>query len=145
MSEQKEEYTKTIYKYDGKPFDEIAGFSDKKMQEMLASFFPEVANAKISEEIKNGVRTVTFTKQAGRLGGSAKIAEEVLRCQPVKDIVPKIKELINDIYRDPLDNFYVANREIEKIIEPRVSKNRNIIERMESVCPKISLDPTLIA
>lgn len=65
---EKKEYTKTIYIYDAREYPGEDGMSDDEMQELLGSFYKEIEDAEKSEEIKDGVRYVTFEKQAGKLG-----------------------------------------------------------------------------
>ena len=67
-SAEKKEYTKTIYIYDEREYPGEEGMSDEEMQELLGSFYKEIEDAETSEEIKDGVRYVTFEKQAGKLG-----------------------------------------------------------------------------
>lgn len=67
----KEQYTKTVYVYDGKEFDGT-DISIEDAKNLLSATFPEVANSTTKEEIKDGVRRVTFTKVAGTKGITGK-------------------------------------------------------------------------
>ncbi len=73
----KEQYTKTIYIYDGKEFDG-EGLEIEDVKTLLSATFPEIANSTTKEEIKDGVRRITFTKIAGTKGAtSAQIAKKL--------------------------------------------------------------------
>lgn len=73
----KGQYTKTIYIYDGKEFDG-EGLEIEDVKTLLSATFPEIANSETKEEIKDGVRRITFTKVAGTKGAtSAQIAKKL--------------------------------------------------------------------
>ena len=73
----KGQYTKTIYIYDGKEFDG-EGLEIEDVKTLLSATFPEIANSETKEEIKDGVRRITFTKVAGTKGAtSAQIAQKL--------------------------------------------------------------------
>lgn len=67
----KEQYTKTIYIYDGKEYDG-EGLEIEDVKTLLSATFPEIANSDTKEEIKDGVRKITFTKVAGTKGATPK-------------------------------------------------------------------------
>ena len=73
----KGQYTKTIYIYDGKEFDG-EGLEIEDVKTLLSATFPEIANSETKEEIKDGVRRITFIKVAGTKGAtSAQIAKKL--------------------------------------------------------------------
>lgn len=132
----KEQYTKTIYIYDGKEFDG-EGLEIEDVKTLLSATFPEIANSTTKVEIKDGVRRITFTKVAGTKGiTSVEISKKLSTLKPCEFLGANI--ILSFLKKEKFDlEKQISELEILKNkADNKAEDSSSILERFKFLRPK---------
>jgi PRTRC genetic system protein C len=112
--------SKRVFIYDGREFpDPGPQFTPDEVREQLAQFFPDLINADVTSETKDGVQRVAFKKRIGTKGGDGPSPAGAAAADGHREVlaalrrVPEAKLRLLELARAALDEQGRPKRQVD--------------------------------
>ena len=111
---------KRLFIYDGREFpDPGTQFTPDEVREQMAQFFPDLINADVTSDVKDGVQRITFKKRIGTKSGEAADQSGASPADSHRDVlaalrrVPEARLRLLELAREALDGDGRLKRQVD--------------------------------